>query len=173
MRIVTAVVVFSELKTSITNLSQNIPDRRHGIYLIKEQFCEHLKCGDLLSLSFYSYFESGNFAAHLQMVRSLRARIHMSGFTRLSENFIIQLLFRCTSREASAITRLHFSGPVHLTHARPKHLKSITNSALSHSHDCFRSQPQLLGRALSRYTWTNADDTFLDSLDYIIWTARG
>lgn len=81
---------------------------------------EHLKCGDLLSLSFYSYFESGNFAAHLQMVRSLRARIHVSGFTRLSENFIIQLLFRCTSREASAITRLHFSGPVHLTHARPK-----------------------------------------------------
>lgn len=109
---------------------------------------EHLKCGDLLSLSFYSYFESGNFAAHLQMVRSLRARIHMSGFTRLSENFIIQLLFRCTSREASAITRLHFSGPVHLTHARPKHLKSITNSALSHSHDCFRSQPRLLGRSL-------------------------
>jgi len=38
VRIVTAVVVFSELKTSITNLSQNIPDRRHGIYLIKEQF---------------------------------------------------------------------------------------------------------------------------------------
>ena len=143
VRIVTA-VVFSELKTSITNLSQNIPDRRHGIYLIKEKF---LNISNVVS--FFSIFESGNFAAHLQMVRSLRARIHMSGFTRLSENFIIQLFFRCTSREASAITRLHFSGPVHLIHARPKkNLQSITNSALSHSHDCFRSQPRLLGRSL-------------------------
>lgn len=33
--------------------------------------------------------------------------------------------------------------------------------------------PDFLVGALSRYTWTNADNTFLDGLDYIIWTARG